>query len=65
MHTHKNARENVNCVLNKLTEAQQELTSAVGTVEKPYNKQNIQGILDSVNQAVQNANSTLSNYQES
>ncbi|WDV46473.1 hypothetical protein PV797_01955 [Clostridiaceae bacterium M8S5] len=65
MHTHKNARENVECVLNKLHEAQSELNSAVSTVEKAHNKENIQGILNSVNQAVQHATTTLNTYQES
>lgn len=65
MHTHKNARSNVECVLNKLHEAQNELNMAINTVEKRHNKDNIQCILDSVNSAVQNANTTLNSYQES
>ena len=65
MHTHRNAKDSVSCVLNKLLEVQSVLNMALDTVEKSYNKDNIEDILNSVNQALKNTNTTLNNYQES
>ncbi|WP_298841205.1 EscE/YscE/SsaE family type III secretion system needle protein co-chaperone [Clostridium sp.] len=60
----KNAKQHVQDVTNHLQEAKNCLTNALSSVEKPENKQQIQNTLNSVDAALQNANSTISNYQE-
>ena len=60
----KNARQHVQSALSDLENAQECLNKAVGSVEKPQNKQHIQNTLNAVNTALQQANSTLSTYQE-
>lgn len=58
----KNAKQHVQDVVTGLQNAQNCLNSALGSVEKPENKQDIQKTLDAVNGALQNANTTISNY---
>lgn len=58
----KNAKQHVQDVVAGLQNAQNCLNSALGSVEKPENKQAIQGTLDAVNGALTNANTTMSNY---
>jgi hypothetical protein len=60
----KNARQHVQDVTTHLQDAQNCLNKALGTVEKPQNKQQIQNTLNAVNTALQTATTTLSNYQE-
>jgi len=58
----KNAKQHVQDVTNHLQNAQNCLNTALGSVEKPENKQEIQNTLDAVNGALQTANTTLTNY---
>ena len=60
----KNAKQHVQDVTSHLQDAKNCLNSALSTVEKPENKQQIQNTLNSVDSALQTANTTLSNYQE-
>ncbi|HEY8890439.1 MAG TPA: EscE/YscE/SsaE family type III secretion system needle protein co-chaperone [Clostridium sp.] len=60
----KNAKQHVQDVTNHLQEAKNCLNNALSSVEKPENKQKIQNTLNSVDAALQNANTTISNYQE-
>ena len=62
--TTKNAKQHVQDVTSHLQDAKNCLNSALSTVEKPENKQQIQNTLNSVDSALQTANTTLSNYQE-
>ncbi|HZK85771.1 MAG TPA: EscE/YscE/SsaE family type III secretion system needle protein co-chaperone [Desulfosporosinus sp.] len=58
----KNAKQHVQDVTNHLQSAQNCLNTALGSVEKPENKQEIQNTLNAVNGALQTANTTLTNY---
>lgn len=58
----KNAKQHVEDVTNHLQKAKDCLNNALSSVEKPENKQQIQNTLNSVDGALQNANTTLSNY---
>ena len=60
----KNAKQHVQDVTNHLQSAKKCLNNALSTVEKPENKQQIQNTLTSVEGALQNATTTLSNYKE-
>jgi hypothetical protein len=60
----KNAKQHVQDVCTKLQDAEGCLNKALSSVEKPENKQKIQSTLNAVDNALQTANSTLSNYQE-
>jgi len=60
----KNAKQHVEDVTNHLQKAKDCLNNALSSVEKPENKQQIQNTLNSVDGALQNANTTLSNYKE-
>jgi len=60
----KNAKQNVQDVTEGLQNAQNCLNNALGSVEKPENKQQIENTLKSVDEALKNANATLSNYIE-
>ena len=60
----KNAKQHVQDVTNHLEEAKDCLNNALSSVEKPENKQQIQNTLNSVDIALQDANTTISNYQE-
>ena len=60
----KNAKQHVQDVTNHLQDAKNCLNSALSTVEKAENKQQIQNTLTAVDGALQNATTTLSNYKE-
>ena len=60
----KNAKQHVQDVSESLQNAQNCLDNALGSVEKPENKQQIENTLKSVNEALKNAKLTLSNYIE-
>ena len=60
----KNAIQHVKDVSCKLEESVDCLNSALDTVEKPENKQKIESTLSAVNNALQEVNNTISNYQE-
>ncbi len=60
----KNAKQHVQDVATKLQDAKNCLNQAISSVEKPENKQQIQNTLNSVDNALQDANTTLSNYKE-
>lgn len=60
-----NAIENVKCSLDELNQAKSKLQAAIGTVEKPENKNLIQNSLDSVANTIKEVESTISNYKES
>jgi len=60
----KNAKQHVQDVTNHLQNAKNCLNTALSTVEKPENKQQIQNTLNAVDGALQNATTTLSNYKE-
>ena len=60
----KNAKQHVEDVTTHLQKAKDCLNDALTSVEKPENKQQIQNTLNSVDGALQNANTTLSNYKE-
>mgnify|MGYP001604961696 CR=1 FL=1 len=60
----KNAKQHVQDVTNHLQDAKNCLNTALSSVEKPENKQQIQSTLDSVDGALQAATTTLSNYKE-
>jgi len=60
----KNAKQHVQDVTNHLQDAKNCLNNALGSVEKPENKQQIQNTLTSVDEALQKATTTLSNYIE-
>ena len=60
----KNAKQHVQDVSESLKNAQNCLNNALGSVEKPENKQQIENTLKSVDEALKNANATLSNYIE-
>ena len=60
----KNAKQHVQDVTTHLQDAKNCLNNALGSVEKPENKQQIQNTLTSVDDAIQKANTTLSNYTE-
>jgi len=60
----KNAKQHVQDVSESLKNAQNCLNNALGSVEKPENKQQIENTLKSVNEALKNAKLTLSNYIE-
>ena len=60
----KNAKQHVKDVTYDFQEAKDCLNNALSSVEKPENKQQIQNTLNSVDTALQNANTTISNYQE-
>ncbi|MCX7885236.1 MAG: hypothetical protein N2448_09460 [Caloramator sp.] len=60
----KNARQHVQDVANHLQQAQNCLNAALGSVEKIENRQYIQNTLNAVNNALQAANNTLTNYKE-
>ena len=60
----KNAKQNVQDVSEGLQNAQNCLNSALGSVEKPENKQQIEITLKSVDEALKNAKATLLNYIE-
>lgn len=60
----KNARQNVQQVCDQLETCKSQLNQAISTVEKPQNRQKIQQTLNAVENACQQAQDTLSNYQE-
>ena len=60
----KNAIQHVQDVTNHLQTAQSCLNQALGSVEKPENRQKIQDTLNAVNSALQTANTTISSYKE-
>ena len=60
----KNAKQHVQDVTNHLRDAQNCLNNALGSVEKPENRTQIQNTLNAVDSALQNATTTLSNYKE-
>ena len=60
----KNSKQHVQDVANRLQEAKDCLYKALSSVEKPENKQQIHNTFFSVEEALQNANTTLSNYME-
>jgi C4-type Zn-finger protein len=60
----KNARQNVEGVLNTLQNSKNDLNQAINTVEKAENKQRIQQTLNAVDNALRSAQDTLSNYKE-
>jgi hypothetical protein len=60
----KNAKQHVQDVTNHLQDAKNCLNNALGTVEKPENRQKIQDTLNAVDGALQTANTTLSSYKE-
>ena len=60
----KNAKQHVQDVTNHLQKAKNCLNTALSSVEKPENKQQIQLTLNAVDGALQNATTTLSNYKE-
>jgi len=60
----KNAKQHVQDVSEGLQNAQNCLNNALASVEKPENKQQIENTLKSVNKALKNAETTLSNYIE-
>ncbi|MDU1856063.1 MAG: hypothetical protein E6789_11320 [Clostridium baratii] len=60
-----NAIENVKCSLDELNQDKSKLQAAIGTVEKPENKNLIQNSLDSVCNTIKEVESTISNYKES
>ncbi|AIY83978.1 MAG: hypothetical protein KIB43_12635 [Clostridium baratii] len=60
-----NAIENVKCSLDELNQAKSKLQAAIGTVEKPENKNLIQNSLDSVCNTIKEVESTINNYKES
>jgi len=60
----KNAKQHVQDVSEGLQNAQNCLNSALGSVEKPENKKQIEKTLKSVDEALKNAKTTLSNYIE-
>lgn len=64
MANNKNARQYVQDACNQLESAKNGLNAALGTVEKQENRQPIQNTLNTVDSALQAANSTLSNYKE-
>ncbi|MCT4508457.1 MAG: hypothetical protein N4A48_06795 [Tepidibacter sp.] len=59
-----NAKHHVQMVQQQLQSATDCLNNALGTVEKPQNRQKIQETLNAVNGAMQAVNNTLNNYQE-
>lgn len=60
----ENAKQHVQDVREKLQCSTDCLNKALGTVEKPENRQKIQETLNAVNSAMQSVNNTLNNYQE-
>ena len=60
----KNAKQHVQDVAEGLQNAQNCLNSALGSVEKPENKKQIENTLKSVDEALKKAKTTLSNYIE-
>jgi hypothetical protein len=60
----KNAKQHIQDVSNHLQNAKNCLDQALTSVEKPENKQKIQGTLDSVNNAIQATTNTLTNYKD-
>ena len=59
-----NAKQHVQMVQQQLQSSTDCLNNALGTVEKPENRQKIQETLNAVNGAMQSVNNTLNNYQE-
>mgnify|MGYP001544425924 CR=1 FL=1 len=60
----KNAKQYVQDVSEGLQNAQNCLNNALSSVEKPENKQQIENTLKSVDEALKNTKTTLSNYIE-
>ena len=60
----KNAKQYVQDVSEGLKNAQNCLNNALDSVEKPENKQQIENTLKSVDEALKNTKTTLSNYIE-
>ena len=59
-----NAKQNVKETYDKLVTCMDSLNQALTSVEKPENKQRIQTTLGAVDNAIEAANNTLTNYQE-
>jgi molecular chaperone GrpE (heat shock protein) len=62
--SHRNAKQNVQDVYDKLVTCMDSLNQAVNSVEKQENKQRIKSTLNAVDNAIEAANHTLANYQE-
>ncbi|SHF02296.1 EscE/YscE/SsaE family type III secretion system needle protein co-chaperone [Clostridium fallax] len=60
----KNARQNVECTIEKLQTAKNDLKNALSTVEKDENRKNIQCSLEAVENALRQTENTINNYVE-
>lgn len=60
----KNAKQHVQDVQSKLQDATNCLNQALQSVEKPQNREKIQGTLNAVESAMQSVDNTLSSYQD-
>lgn len=60
----KNARQQVQDTYNQLNACKNNLSQALGSVEKQQNKVQIQSTIAAIDNALSTANRTLSNYQE-
>lgn len=60
----KNARQNVECTIEKLHHAKNDLQNALSTVEKDANRKNIQCSLEAVENALRQTENTINNYVE-
>lgn len=60
----KNAKQQVQKVFSQLNDAKTSLNEAIGSVEKPENKQQIQNTLNAVENAINTTSTTLSNYKD-
>lgn len=60
----KNAKQQVQKVFSQLSEAKNSLNQALGSAEKPENKQQIQNTLNAVENAINTTSTALSNYKD-
>ncbi len=59
-----NAKERLQSACSQLADVQTSLNKAMGTVEKPGNKEEVQKALTAVNDAVSIANSACQKYRD-
>lgn len=60
-----NARQNVQCTAQDLENAKRHLQSALTTVEKDENRNQIQSAMNAIDNAINSVQSTITNYTES
>lgn len=59
-----NAKQQVQKVFSQLNDARNSLNAALGSAEKPENKQQIQNSLNAVENAINTTSTALTNYKD-